>query len=210
MCTCVCLILVAYFKVLCRYFHGGIEENYENYQSVWLTPFGIRSGLVPNASQGLCHCPFLEDQWGCKLVASFVLVTNFGLLSVDIALGYGLDDRGSRVRFPAGAGNFSLHGRVQNGSGSHSASYPMGTRGSFPWGWSGRSVKLTTHLHLVPRSKNEWSCTSTPQYAFMVCAVQLKQRDNFSFHFMHRGLLVQENSIHPEVCSYCGRHEDIP
>jgi hypothetical protein len=28
-------------------------------------------------------------------------------------------------------------------------------------------VKLTTHLHLVPRSKNEWSYTSTPQYAFM-------------------------------------------
>jgi hypothetical protein len=23
-------------------------------------------------------------------------------------------------------------------------------------------VKLTTHLHLVPRSKNEWSYTSTP------------------------------------------------
>jgi hypothetical protein len=36
------------------------------------------------------------------------------------------------VRFPAGAGNFSLHHRVQNGSGAHSASYPMGTRGSFP------------------------------------------------------------------------------
>jgi hypothetical protein len=30
---------------------------------------------------------------------------------------YGMDDRGSRVRFPAGAGNFSLHHRVQNGSG---------------------------------------------------------------------------------------------
>jgi hypothetical protein len=42
--------------------------------------------------------------------------------SVGIALGYGLDDRGSRVRFPAGAGNFSLH-RVQNGSGAHPASY---------------------------------------------------------------------------------------
>jgi hypothetical protein len=28
-----------------------------------------------------------------------------------------LDDRGSRVRFPTGAGNFSLHHRVQNGSG---------------------------------------------------------------------------------------------
>jgi hypothetical protein len=52
--------------------------------------------------------------------------------SVGIALGYGLDDRGPRVPFPAGAGNFSLHHQVQNGSGAHPASYPMGTRGSFP------------------------------------------------------------------------------
>jgi hypothetical protein len=49
--------------------------------------------------------------------------------SVGIVLGYGLDDRGSRVRFPAGSGNFSLHHRVQNGSGVHPASCPMGTRG---------------------------------------------------------------------------------
>jgi hypothetical protein len=54
--------------------------------------------------------------------------------SVGIALGYGLNDRGSTVRFPAGAGYFSLHNRVQNGSGAHSASYPMGTRGSFNGG----------------------------------------------------------------------------
>jgi hypothetical protein len=54
--------------------------------------------------------------------------------SVGIALGYGLDDRGSRVRFPAGAGNFSLYHRVQNGSEAHTTSYPMGTRGSFPGG----------------------------------------------------------------------------
>jgi hypothetical protein len=30
--------------------------------------------------------------------------------------------------------NFSLHQHVQNGSGAHPASYPMGTRGSFPGG----------------------------------------------------------------------------
>jgi hypothetical protein len=54
--------------------------------------------------------------------------------SVGIALGYGLDDRDSRVRFPAGAGNLSLHHCVQNGSGAHPASYPMGIRGSFPGG----------------------------------------------------------------------------
>jgi hypothetical protein len=53
-------------------------------------------------------------------------------ISVGIALGYGLDDRGSRVRFLAGAGNFSLNHRVQNGSGAHPASYTMGTRGCFP------------------------------------------------------------------------------
>jgi hypothetical protein len=46
----------------------------------------------------------------------------------------GLDDRGSRVRFPAGAGNFSLHHRVQIGSGAHTASFPIGTRDSFPGG----------------------------------------------------------------------------
>jgi hypothetical protein len=67
--------------------------------------------------------------------------------SVGIALGYGLDDRGSKVRFPAGAGNFSLHHRLQNGSGAHPASYPMGTRGSFPggkaagaWNWPLTSI----------------------------------------------------------------------
>jgi hypothetical protein len=54
--------------------------------------------------------------------------------SVGIALDYGLDFRGSRVRFPAGAGNFSLHHRVQTDTGAYPASYPMGTRGSFPGG----------------------------------------------------------------------------
>jgi hypothetical protein len=52
--------------------------------------------------------------------------------SVGIALDYRLDNWGSRVLFPAGAGNFSLNHCVQNGSGAHPASYPMGTRGCFP------------------------------------------------------------------------------
>jgi hypothetical protein len=56
------------------------------------------------------------------------------IISVSIGLDYRLDDRDSRVRFPARAGSFSLHHRVQTGSGAHPASYPMGTRGSFPGG----------------------------------------------------------------------------
>jgi hypothetical protein len=64
----------------------------------------------------------------------FITFSNSRDSSVGTALGYGLDDRGSRVRFPVGAGNFSLRRRVQNGSGAHPASYPMGIRGSFPEG----------------------------------------------------------------------------
>jgi hypothetical protein len=37
--------------------------------------------------------------------------------SVGIGLGHGPDDRDPRVRFPGGAGSFSLHHPVQNGSG---------------------------------------------------------------------------------------------
>jgi hypothetical protein len=87
--------------------------------------------------------------------------------SVGIALGYRLDDRSFRVRFSAGAGKFSLHHSVQNGSGAHPASYPMDARDSFPWGkaagaWSWpltsiwcRGQRMSGAIHLLP------------QYAFM-------------------------------------------
>jgi hypothetical protein len=82
--------------------------------------------------------------------------------SVGIALGYRVDDWGSRVRSSAGAGNFSLHHCVQNGSGAHPASYQMGS------GALSRSkaagARLTTYLLLVPKSKNEWSYTPLLQY----------------------------------------------
>jgi hypothetical protein len=94
-------------------------------------------------------------------------------------IGYGLDGRGSRVRFSAGAGDFSLHHRVQNGSGAHPPSYSMGTRGSFVGvKWPGREADHSPHL--VPRSKNAWSYTSTPPirlHGVVLCLE--KQRDNF-------------------------------
>jgi hypothetical protein len=62
----------------------------------------------------------------------FLYETKYRDSSVGIGLSYGLDDRGSRVRFPVEAGNFYLHHRVKNGSGDHPPSYPMGTRGSSP------------------------------------------------------------------------------
>jgi hypothetical protein len=69
--------------------------------------------------------------------------------SVSIVIGSGLDDRGSRFRFRTGAGNFSLHHRVQNGSGAHPASYPMCVV-AFSLGIKRPRRALTTHLHVVP------------------------------------------------------------
>jgi hypothetical protein len=90
--------------------------------------------------------------------------------SVGIATRYGLD--GSGDRFTMGARFFAA---VQTGPGAHPASYTMGT-GSLPRGYSGRGVELTTHPHLVPRLKKEYSYTCTPLWAFMACS-----RENFTF-----------------------------
>jgi hypothetical protein len=82
-------------------------------------------------------------------------------ISVGNTTGYGLDDRIFGIRLPVGAGNFSLRHNAHTGSGAHPASYLMGTRGT-SLGVKRSGVKLTSHLHLVPRSKNVWSYIYTP------------------------------------------------
>jgi len=54
-------------------------------------------------------------------------------------------------------GYFSLRHSFYTGSGVHPASCRMGTGGE-----AAGPLKLTTCLHLVPGSKDTWSCTSTP------------------------------------------------
>jgi hypothetical protein len=91
-----------------------------------------------------------------------------------IAQGYGLDDLGSRDRFLAGARNFSLQHRAQNGSGAHQP----------PIQWAPGALSLGVKRprreadHPPPSSaevKNAWSYTSTPQYVFMAwCLVKHK------------------------------------
>jgi hypothetical protein len=66
-------------------------------------------------------------------------------------------------------------------------------------------VKPTNHLHLEPRSKNAWSFTSTPQYAFMAwCSVKKSTGTNLPFTYIHsrpvsRGIMQQ---IMPMSCTY--------
>jgi hypothetical protein len=97
----------------------------------------------------------------------------------------------SGFRVPSGAEDFSIHHRVQIGSGAHTACYPMGTRGSFP-GISGRRVKLATRLHLVSRSRmrgdipplpNTPPWRGAPFGGNYVMLLDSHMTDNFSVNF---------------------------
>jgi hypothetical protein len=82
--------------------------------------------------------------------------------SVSIVSDCGLEDRAIGVRSPAGANDFSSNLCVQTGSEVHPASCTLGTGGAFPGTKHGRGVTLTSHPHLVPRSRMSRSYTSCP------------------------------------------------
>jgi hypothetical protein len=96
------------------------------------------NSITPSLTCHYKHFSFYQKKKKKKSVCVCIYSWNIFLSSCDssvsIALGYGLDDWGSRIRFPAGAGSFSHHHHTQNSSEAHPASYPMGTRGSFPGG----------------------------------------------------------------------------
>jgi hypothetical protein len=129
---------------------------------------------------------------------------------VDIT--YRLDDRSSTVRFPVGAGNFSHHHRVQNGSGAH----PI----PIQWvpGALSLGVKLTTHLHLVPRSRMSGAIPPFPQYASMTwCSVKKSTGTTFYFGDItyHHSSYHQEYFVEAEtsgpvcnMCHYCSQQFD--
>jgi hypothetical protein len=90
--------------------------------------------------------------------------------SVGAVSDYGLDDRAIGVPSPAEAKDFFSNLFVQTGSGAHPASCTTGTGGAFPGTKRGRGVTLTTHRHLVLRSRMSRSCTSSPSSATMACS----------------------------------------
>jgi hypothetical protein len=82
--------------------------------------------------------------------------------SVSTVSDYGLDDRAIEVRSPTGAKDFSSILYIQTGSGAHPASCTLGTEGPVPGTKRSGGVTLTTHPHLVPRSRMNRSYTSSP------------------------------------------------
>jgi hypothetical protein len=125
--------------------------------------------VVLSYASSVFYLPHRKKTWKvfslvsrCKVIAKlFFYYFSSCDSSAGVALGCGLDDRGSGVRFPAESGNFSLHHRVQDGSGAHQASYPTGTRGSFLGVQrSGREAEQLPPLSAEVR--NAWSYTSIP------------------------------------------------
>jgi hypothetical protein len=97
----------------------------------------------------------------------------------------------SAIRGRGSEGIFSVCHRIQTGSGSHPASYPVGIGSCFP------EVKRPGREadHSLPSSVNVtvWSYTSTPLFLFMVwCLIKqcirlharylVKHRDNFTLY----------------------------
>jgi hypothetical protein len=94
----------------------------------------------------------------------------FRLMQVPFYIGF--------IVFPAGVAILSPLHRVQTGSGTHPAFLSNGHRGQ-----SGRSVKPTIHLRLVPRWWMFEALPVLPRYIYMAwCIVQ--HRDNFACTFV--------------------------
>jgi hypothetical protein len=83
---------------------------------------------------------------------------------------YSLDDRSSI----AGTGKgFSSSRCVQTSSEAHQVSCPLGTGDPFPGVKRGRRVTLTTHLHLVSKSRTSRNYIPLLLVACMAVAEQL-------------------------------------
>jgi hypothetical protein len=82
------------------------------------------------------------------------------------------------VGFDSLQGQRSLLHSVETGSGAKSSSNQMGTSSSFSGGKAARSVKLTTHLNLVLRSRMVELDLHSSTFLRVVGAHFIKDRDN--------------------------------
>jgi hypothetical protein len=97
--------------------------------------------------------------------------------SAGIALGYGLDDRGSRVRFLVGIFLFTTASRTALGPTQPPIQWVLDALSlgvKRPWREAGHSPPSSAEV------KNAWSYTSIPPYVFMAWCL-VKYRESFSF-----------------------------
>jgi hypothetical protein len=114
------------------------------------------------------------------------------------ALSYGLDDRGFEYRKELGIFLFTTVSTLALGPTQPPIlSYPiLWVQGALSLRLKWPGVKLTTHLYLVPRSNNAWSCTSTPLYAFKAWCSVKAQGQLYPFNLQNQELKYMSMCIH--------------
>jgi hypothetical protein len=145
---------------------------------------------VPHPS----HCP-LFDHPKYYLAKSSSYEAHHFVIGVGISEWYSAE---LRVGWLGGSSlgrgwEFSFHHDFQTCTGAHPASYPMGARDSC--GQNGQGVKLTTHLHLVRRSRMHGAVPPLLQYVFMAWCSVKAQGQLCLIHY----LLPLCNFLHPPV-----------
>jgi len=69
---------------------------------------------------------------------------------------------------PSKGKRFISYPNIQTGSGTHTVSYSVGTKDSFP-GVKRLGCEADRSLPSSSKVTNEWVCTSTPPYIFVAC-----------------------------------------
>jgi hypothetical protein len=162
--------------MLCGAF--GWNQHCDGSKIVIILGVRIQKGASSFLGDSLQDLPgFSEDNNFCQELVNIIIIsttttttTGSRGISVSIESGYGLNDWANEVRSPAVAKDFSSSLCVQTGSGAHTAPVQWVQGVLSPGVKRGRSVTLTTHPHLVPRSRMSRSYTSSPPSACMACS----------------------------------------
>jgi hypothetical protein len=113
------------------------------------------------------------------------------------------------IRCRAEAKDFSSNLCVQTSSEAHPASCTMGTGCSLPGVKRGLGVTLTTHPHLVPRSRMSRSHTFPPWCLHGGSGTAFTFIDN-RYIFLSLGLTTYEECLCIDTCLYNRRVADVP
>jgi hypothetical protein len=101
-----------------------------------------------------------------NLILAYILLSKWTVLIKELGQLSLTTDWTTGVRSPAEAKGFSSSLCAQKNSEADPASYPVGTVGP-SWVKRGRGVSLTTHPHLVPKSRMSRSYRSSTLGACM-------------------------------------------
>jgi hypothetical protein len=134
-------------------------------QISYLRPCDLCLSNRPSALLGCIPSRIIKD---CSYICILLLTYIFNL-TVNVALATGWTTRRSRFYSRQRRKDFSSSLCVQTGAGAHPDSCTVGTGGGgfrCPGRKRGRDVSLSTHPHLVPRSRMSRSYTSPPPKRF--------------------------------------------